>query len=268
MALAEMHVYDWKRLGSYYGEQLDELSMPTNFGLLNTPWTSAGVRAVVDGFEAAIPPGAWPNYVLGTHDDQRLATRLGDHGSRQAAVLLLTLRGSPTLYYGDELGMREAEIPADRRQDPWSTAEPGLSRDGCRTPMPWSAERGAGFTSAREPWLPIGSDHTTRNVQSQLADPDSLLNLYRRLLAMRRLSAALRKGAYRPVDPAPADAFVFQRANGAERVLVAINFSEGPLAVDLAGFAGQIVVSTHRAREGGEVAGGLRLVAHEAVVVV
>jgi alpha-glucosidase len=268
MALGEMHIFDWNELGSYYGVDLDELSMPTNFGLLKAPWTARGVRGVVDGVEAAIPQGAWPNYVLGTHDDERLATRLGEHGSRQAAVLLLTLRGSPTLYYGDELGMREAEIPPDRRQDPWGMTEPSLGRDGCRTPMQWSPDPAAGFTSADEPWLPVGSDHAVRNVRSQLLDPDSHLNLYRRLLSLRRGSAALRTGSYLPVDPVPPECFVFERSQGGERVLVAINFTPEPLSIDAPGLAGRIAVSTHRVSEGNEVTCVLRLLPYEALVVV
>ncbi|MFQ6046459.1 MAG: DUF3459 domain-containing protein, partial [Gemmatimonadales bacterium] len=203
-----------------------------------------------------------------TEADQRLATRLGEHGSRQAAVLLLTLRGSPTLYYGDEIGMREVEIPPDRRQDPWSMTEPGLGRDGCRTPMQWSPDPAAGFTSAKEPWLPVGSDHAVRNVQSQLRDPDSHLNLYRRLLSLRRGSAALRSGAYRPVDPVPPECFVFERSQGTQRALVAVNFSAESLSVGVAGCAGRMAVSTHRASEGREVEGTLDLQPHEALVVV
>jgi glycosidase len=267
MALAEMHVFDWNRLASYYGEHLDGVNMPANFGLLNAPWTAAGVRGVVDGVEAALPPGAWPNYVLGNHDDQRLATRLGEHGSRQAAVLLLTLRGSPTLYYGDELGMREAEIPAQKQQDPWGVAEPGLSRDGCRTPMQWSSDPAAGFTSAGEPWLPVGSDYAARNVQAQLRDPDSHLNLHRRLLSLRRQSAALTTGSYRPVDPVPPQCFAFARCQGTERVLVALNFSPEPLSFDATNLTGHIVVSTQRFSEGNAVDGTLHLLPHEAVVV-
>jgi glycosidase len=194
MALGELHIFDYHELGSYYGDDLDELNIPTNFGLLKAPWTAAGVRGVVDGIEAGIPRGAWPNYVLGNHDDQRLASKLGEQGSRQAAVLLLTLRGSPTLYYGDELGMREVEIPADRVQDPWGIAEPHLSRDGCRTPMPWSPDANAGFTSANEAWLPVGSDYATRNVQSQLQDPDSPTGLRS---AQNRLVPAGRPGSAR-----------------------------------------------------------------------
>jgi glycosidase len=268
LALAELHIFDPHQLAALYGQDLDELSMPTNFGLLKAEWSASGIRGVVEGIEDAIPAGAWPNWVMGTHDDQRLATRMGEHGSRQAAVLLLTLRGSPTLYYGDELGMREVEIPRERLQDPWGMAEPGLGRDGCRTPMQWSADPAAGFTSAPEPWLPVGSDYLERNVESQLADPDSHLNLYRRLLRLRHDSRALRAGSYRSVDGLPSECFAFERRLGAERALVAVNFSAESLSVEGAGFAGQVEVSTHRASEGDEVAGVLHLGPYEAVVLV
>jgi len=268
MALGELQILDWNELASYYGRDLDELNMPSNFGLLNAPWTAAGVREVVDGIEAAMPQGAWPNYMLGNHDDRRLATRLGEHGSRLAAVLLLTLRGSPTLYYGDELGMGETEIPPHQLQDPWSVTEPSLGRDGCRTPMQWSPDPTGGFTAADEPWLPVGRDHAVRNVQTQLPDPDSHLNLYRRLLALRRSSEALRTGSYLSVDPVPPECFVFERSQGSERVLVAVNFSAEPRSIDAAALAGRIAVSTHHANEGNEIAGALHLLPYEAVVVV
>ncbi len=267
MSLGEIHIYDPVELASYYGTDLDELSMPTNFGLFKAPWTAEGVRAVVDGLEAAVPAGGWPNYSLGNHDDRRLASRLGEAGSRQAAVLLLGLRGAPILYYGDELGLREVEIPPDRLQDPWSRAAPHLGRDGCRTPMPWSPEPGAGFTAAGEPWLPLGDDHRTRNVQMQLADPDSLLNLYRRLLQLRRTSGPLRLGSYRPLDAVPAHCLAFVRELGAERALVALNFSAAPVTIDLPTPGGRIVVSTQRTHEGSDVGRTLRLAPHEAVIV-
>ncbi len=275
MALAEMHKFDPRELAAYYGRALDELSMPTNFALMKASWTAEGIRAVVDGFESAVPAGAWLNWVLGSHDDKRLATRLaedggrfGDERSRQAAVLLLTLRGSPTLYYGDELGMREVDVPSEKRHDPWGMAEPTLGRDGCRTPMQWSAEPGAGFSSAPEPWLPLGPDFAERNVESQLGDPDSHLELYRRLLALRRDSVALRLGSYRSLDGVPSACFVFERAHEGERAVVVINFSARPVSFAHREIEGRAAVSTHRAGEGREVAGSLDLLPHEAVVVV
>ncbi|MDH4350029.1 MAG: alpha-amylase family glycosyl hydrolase, partial [Gemmatimonadota bacterium] len=257
MTLGEVHVYDPAELRAYFGTALDGLTMPTNFGLFKVPWTATGVRGVVDGMEAAMPAGAWPNYSLGNHDDRRLATRLGEAGSRQAAVLLLTLRGMPILYYGDELGMREVDVPPERRQDPWGIAEPTLGRDGCRTPMQWSADPGAGFTSAPEPWLPLGDDWTVRNVASQLRDPDSILNLYRRLLTLRHTTAALRLGDYRALDPAPDGCLAYTRVLGTERVVVGINFSPEPRPLSVPGFTGRVAVSTDREAEGRAVEGAV-----------
>ncbi len=268
MAMGEIHIFDSEGLAAYYGKNLDELHFPCNFSLLKAKWSAESVRQAVDGLESAIPSGAWPNYVLGNHDEQRLASRLGEEESRQAAVLLLSLRGTPTLYYGDELGMREATIPRDKQQDPWGLRVPGLGRDGCRTPMQWSPDVTAGFTSAPQPWLPVGSDAAVRNVSMQLDDPDSHLNLYRRLLAFRRSSRALRIGSYQPIDPVPASCFVFERVHGDERVLVAINFSRTPQSVHLAGRTGQIAVSTRRSNEGVEVSGTLHLSPHESVIMV
>jgi len=267
VTIGEVHIYDPAELGRYYGTTLDELHLPTNFGLFKIPWTAAGLRRVVADMETHLPKGAWPNYSLGNHDDSRLATRLGEEGSRQAAVLLLTLRGTPILYYGDEIGMHEASVPQARRQDPWGLAEPGLCRDGCRTPMQWSPEPGAGFTTGRAPWLPLSGDHAVRNVESQLRDPDSHLSLYRRLLALRRATTSLRAGAYRTLDSVPADCFVFERTAGAEAALVAINLSSEPRRVE-AGTVGRVVVSTKRSSEGRDVRGSIPLLPHEAVVVI
>src|SRR5258708_361902 len=102
VALGEMHIYDWPVWARYYGEQLDELHMPLNFGLVSVPWHTSTVQHLVDAAEAALPPGAWPNYVLDNHDEPRIATRIGQEQARVAAMLLLTLRGTPTLYYGNE----------------------------------------------------------------------------------------------------------------------------------------------------------------------
>ena len=267
MAIGEVHVYDPVELGRYYGRELDELHLPTNFGLFKVPWTASGVRRVVEGMETRLPSGAWPNYSLGNHDDSRVITRLGERGSRQAAVLLLTLRGTPILYYGDEIGMGDVSVPRGKRQDPWGVSEPALSRDGCRTPMQWSGEPGAGFTSAREPWLPLSGDYVVRNVEAQLRDPDSHLNLYRRLLSLRRASTSLTAGAYRALDSAPPDCLVFERTAPGETALVAINFSAEPRDVETGATDGRVVVSTGRSGEGREVRGALRLLPGEAVVV-
>ena len=268
IALGEMHIYDWGEWAAYYGEDLDEMQLPLNFALLMARWDAAGVRAVVDGLEAALPEGAWPNYVLGNHDEPRLATRYGPAQARVAAVLLLTLRGTPTLYQGDELGLTELEIPPERQQDPFGRNVPGLGRDGCRTPMPWTDGSSAGFSSAapEDLWLPVGENH--RSVEAQLEDDSSILSLYRRLLALRRRSAALHAGRYRPVDDAPEACFVYRRTAGDDKKLVALNFSSAPQEVTLPPDleAGRVLLSTHPGRDSEAVRKTLTLRGDEAVV--
>ncbi len=139
--------------------------------------------------------GAWPNWVIGNHDQPRIATRIGAAQARIAAMLLLTLRGTPTMYYGEEIGMTNVEIPAEEVQDPAEKNEPGKGqgRDPERTPMQWDSSPRAGFTTGT-PWLRIGADHASVNVASLSEKEDSMLSLYRALLALRNAQAALHSG--------------------------------------------------------------------------
>jgi alpha-glucosidase len=182
------------------------------------------VAHLIDRYEAALPPGGWPNWVLGNHDQRRIAVRIGADQARIAAMLLLSLRGTPTLYYGDEIGMRQVPIPPDRVRDPFEKNVPGLGlgRDGCRTPMQWDASPPAGFSSV-QPWLPLAEDAATCNVATQRSDFASLYNLYRRLIAFRRKSPALTGGSYRPLVAAD-DVLAYIREADGEQVLVALNF--------------------------------------------
>src|SRR5690606_34626954 len=138
----------------------------------DAPWDAAVLARIIAEYEAGLPPGGWPNWVLGSHDAPRIAARLGEAQARVAAMLLLTLRGTPTLYQGDELGIGEVDIPPDRIRDPQDLRQPGLGlgRDGARTPMPWNATAHAGF-STTEPWLPLNQDWPVRNVARQEEDP-------------------------------------------------------------------------------------------------
>ncbi|MBC8446550.1 MAG: DUF3459 domain-containing protein, partial [Chloroflexi bacterium] len=252
----------------YYGDNGDGLHLPFNFRLMGQPWQAQAMRRSVDEMEAALPPFAWPNYVLGNHDSPRLVSRFGGQAqARVAAMMLLTLRGTPTLYYGDELGMENGIIPSEKIQDPQGInlgAE--RTRDVCRTPMQWDSSPNAGFSTA-EPWLPVSDDYAMRNVAAQSADPTSMLNLYRRLLWYRRGSPALYGGSYRPFG-AGNDCFVYLRAAGDERRLVALNFADGQRRVSAPSEgAGQIVISTHLDREESVSPSGLELRPHEGVIV-
>src|SRR3954470_23616577 len=122
--------------------------MPSNMHLISTPWEPRALAALIEEYERVLPEGAWPNWVLGNHDRSRVASRVGPAQARVAAMLLFTLRGTPTLYYGDELGMHDVDIPPERVQDPFERNVPGrgLGRDPQRTPMQWNAQPHAGFS--------------------------------------------------------------------------------------------------------------------------
>ena len=185
------------RLMHYYGGERPGVHLPFNFQLIDAPWEARSLATLITNYEAALPPGGWPNWVLGNHDRPRVATKHGQAQARVAAVLLLTLRGTPTLYYGDELGLSDVVIESSQVQDPRELREPGLAlgRDPVRTPMPWDESENAGFTTAK-PWLPLNADWPTRNVARMTEDPQSILTLYRRLLALRRDCLALSIGDF------------------------------------------------------------------------
>jgi len=223
------------RLMAYYGTDRAGVHLPFNFLLIDAPWDAAALAKLISGYEAALPPGGWPNWVLGNHDRPRIATKRGIAQARVAAMLLLTLRGTPTLYYGDEIGMIDGTIPADRVTDPRELREPGLGlgRDPVRTPMQWDSSPNAGF-SRGEPWLPLGADWVTRNVAAQDGDPDSMLALYRALLALRRTHPALAIGDFRLVD-APDGVLAYERCLDDEAITVALNLTDRAIPMPLPG---------------------------------
>ena len=264
-SVGEIHEYDFDTWATYYGKDLDELHMPFNFALLDADWEATAIRKVVDDLEAALPQGAWPNYVLGNHDEQRMVTRLGQAQARVAAMLLLTLRGTPTLYYGDELGMPESHIPDELVQDPWGITVPGLSRDGCRTPMQWDQSPHAGFSSSNRTWLPVQPDFKDRNVTEQLQDPVSSLALYRKLLAFRQTSQALQIGAYIPIDEVPSSCYAYKRKTQEEHILVVLNFTDEAIEVPIQE-AASLKVSTYLDKTNLDIVDVLELRPHEGVI--
>jgi alpha-glucosidase len=255
-----------ERLVAYYGREGRGLHLPFNFHLILTPWKAPAIAALIDTYEAALPAYGWPNWVLGNHDRSRVATRVGAGQARVAATLLLTLRGTPTLYNGDEIGMHDVPIPPDLVQDPFEKNVPGigLGRDPERTPMQWSAESGAGFTRGA-PWLPLAADYRSVNVEAQRGDPRSMLTLHRRLIALRRGSPALSVGGYRRVH-ADDDLLVYERAAGQERLRVALNLSSTPRTLEWHEPHARVLISTHLDRED-EVGERLELRPDEGVVI-
>jgi alpha-glucosidase len=236
--------------------------LPFNFHLIQTPWNAPAIAHLIRDYEAALPAGAWPNWVLGNHDQSRLATRLGPPQARVAAMLLLTLRGTPTLYYGDELGMSDAVIPPALVQDPAEKNQPGIGmgRDPERTPMLWDATPNAGFTAAAAvPWLPISADFAHTSVAAEDTDPASMLTLYRSLLALRRAHPALHSGAISEVHPAedqPSGVLSYIRTHPGERIRITLNLGAVPCPDALP--PGRLLLSTDPGRRSSEAAAGNR----------
>jgi alpha-glucosidase len=254
------------RLMAYYGADLTGFHLPFNFHLLSTPWHPVAVAALIDAYEAALPQGGWPNWVLGNHDRSRLASRLGPGQARVAAMLLLTLRGTPTIYQGEEIGTTDVPVPPDRVQDPWEKNVPGLGlgRDPARTPMQWDARVHAGFTTA-EPWLPVGPNHAVVNVAAQAADPQSVLFLYRTLIRLRREEPALSIGAYVPVA-AEENILSYERRHRDRRLLVVLNMSSTAQTFSPLG-AGRILASTSPVRPREPVRSALNLDPNEGCII-
>lgn len=243
------------RLMTYYGVDLTGFQLPFNFHLISAPWTPTAVAALIDAYEAALPEGAWPNWVLGNHDRSRVASRIGPEQARVAAMLLLTLRGTPTIYQGDEFGMTDVPIPAERVQDPWEKNVPGLGlgRDPVRTPLPWTDDAGAGFTSG-EPWLPLGADAAAFSAASQAARPDSMLSLYRALLRLRRVEPALSVGAFKAVA-ATESVLAYERHQAGRRLLVALNMTDRTQRLRIEANRARVVLSTNLGQAAGQAGG-------------
>ena len=260
---------DLPRWVKYYGEHGEGLQLPFNFRLIEQPWQARAIRASVNEMEAALPSFAWPNYVLGNHDQPRLATRAGGEAqARLGAMLLLTLRGTPTLYYGDELGMPNTPILPEQMVDPQGiNLGVARTRDVARTPMQWDAGEFAGFSTAA-PWLPLPKDYPSRNVARQHTDEHSTLSLYRRLIWLRHTSPALQSGSYRPLETDAENVFAYLRKSGSELRLVALNFGGDPVTVRIAlEGQGKIQLSTHLDRSGEVHFSAIHLRAHEGLVV-
>jgi alpha-glucosidase len=219
LLLGEAYVLDVERLAAYYGG----LHLAFNFLLLHADLHADALRRVI----AESEPLPWPAWTGSNHDAGRLTTRWahGDEAlARCALMLLLYLRGTPVLYYGDELALPAVEIPPGAALDAGADATRRGGRDGSRTPMPWDGGAHAGFSSAR-PWLPLGD--TARNVAAQRRDPSSTLSLCRRLLALRRRHAELRSGTFALLD-APPGVLAWRRG---ERFSVWVNLGEHPTHV-------------------------------------
>jgi alpha-glucosidase len=240
---------------SFYGQGDDELHLVFDFRLMKSPWRADSFRQFLSRHVPSIPKGGWPTIVFSNHDQPRHIDRYGVGGdaearARTAAFLLLTMPGTPFLYYGEEVGMRNGKLRYRDLRDPYTKRfwpfRPG--RDPARTPMQWDGSIHAGFTTS-QPWLPVPPDYAQLNVAREAADPGSLWSLYRQMLELRRMSPALNRGAYRVIEGTPRDCLLYEReadaeAGPVERMLVAVNFSQRPCEFALPGSSRGLVLAT------------------------
>ena len=241
MAVGEVYILSTARVAKYYGAG-DELHLAFNFPPLYAPWDASAWRRRIDRVvEELDPREAWPTWVLSNHDNPRHRTRYGSESrARAAAVMLLTLRGTPFLYAGEELGLEDAVIPADRVLDPGG-------RDGCRAPIPWTPAPGHGWDTD-DPWLPWPPDSDSRNREVLAQDDASIVHLYKRLLEARRASHALRLGSWSPVST-PEGTLAYERRSGDDVRVIVVNFTGQSAQVDV-GSSWTIQVSSDGTNEG------------------
>lgn len=258
------------KLVTYYGPENNGAQLPFNFLLLTLPWSARKIEAGIDEYEGALPKHGWPNWVLGNHDQPRIASRVGPQQARIAAMMLLTLRGTPTIYYGDEIGMRDVPVPLNEIQDPQGLNMPdkNLSRDPQRTPMQWDESPNAGFSNGK-PWLPVAKSFPRHNVQKEKADHYSMLSLYERLIKLRQSHPSLMVGTYTPV-PSDSSAIAYiRKVEGDVSFLIVLNLTHGTcyFKPKHAMFKGTIVIASSPELEGTTISGTINLGGDEGIVV-
>jgi alpha-glucosidase len=258
-----------EKLIVYYGTDNNGAHLPFNFQLITLPWDASQISRAVDAYEGALPSNGWPNWVLGNHDNPRIASRIGLQQARVAAMMLLTLRGTPTIYYGDEIGMQDVAIPPNEVQDPQGLNMPGkyLSRDPARTPMQWDDSKNAGFTSVT-PWLRVAGNFKKVNVKRQMDNEDAMLMLYKRLIAFRQKEPALTLGNYRPVF-ADNKIISYIREYNNDRFLIVLNLTHSTcyFSPEHLQIRGKVELATHPELEGTEVSGIICLGGDEGIIV-
>jgi alpha-glucosidase len=215
------------RIGHFYDNDKRRLHLPLNFALLDTEWDAIALQATIDAYFNAIPHGGWPDFVIGGHDKRRVASKLGQPQARILAMLLMTIRGTPFLFAGDEIGSEQVKVPAEKVRDPFEKLVKGfdLNRDPERAPLRWDETELGGFTTG-EPWLPLCEDKS-RNIETKRRDTRSLLHLYRELIKLRSKEACLMRGEYRP-RRSHNSIFSFARVLDEAQIMIGLNLCDEP----------------------------------------
>jgi alpha-glucosidase len=221
------------------------------FNFLECNWNARCFSKVIGSWEQALEGDRWPSYVLNNHDVKRSTSRYSqgedDERLKVAAALLLTLRGTPFIYYGEEIGMREVVLKRSQILDPvglrfWPFYK---GRDGCRTPMQWNSKTNAGF-SAGQPWLPLHSNWQERNVEKQAKDSGSLLNFYKELIALRKSEEVLVRGSVQFMQGAPKNVLAYEREYLNKKAWIFLNFSDKARGIRLPKGSIQRIFSSQR----------------------
>ena len=257
------------KLVTYYGIDNKGAHLPFNFMLLSLPWDAQRIATAIDEYEGALPGNSWPNWVLGNHDQPRITSRVGLQQAKVAAMLLLTLRGTPTIYYGEELGMRDVPIPIEEIQDPQGLNMPdkNLSRDPGRTPMQWDRSANAGFSPVK-PWLRVGSDYKRVNVEMQKTEEHSHLQLYKKLISLRQKEPSLMSGKYKPVNADHQALAYIRQETGEKGFMIILNLSHRPCYLKLPeANGGTIIISASGEGEGSKISGNLQLSGDEGMII-
>jgi alpha-glucosidase len=273
--IGETHGTDPALAASCHGQNNDELHMAFNFDFLFRRWGAESFRQGAERWYTLLPKGAWPNFTLSNHDQRRHYGRYGrgttaEHRARLAATMLLCLRGTPFLYYGEELGMQNGRIPRLQLRDPLglSTWPLPFGRDPERTPMQWDGSENAGFSTAA-PWLPVNPDYLHKNVKAQRDDPLSLWNWYASLLRLRTNHPALVSGSQHWLE-SPPGVMAWQRRleDGDTRgstVSVYLNFSKRAARIEMR--AGTILAGNTGTTGSLTAAGSFPLPGHGIIII-
>ncbi len=237
---------DIKEMERIYKASFRGRLAPLNFNLMTIPWGATQFREFIDRFEATLGENDWPNYVLGNHDVSRVVSRVGSEQARLLAILQLTLRGMPFVYYGEEIGMRDSVVSKEAACDPAA-----VNRDPQRSPMQWDGTDNGGFCpSDVKPWLPLSPDWEHKHVAGESKDPHSILSLYRNLIWHRKSSSALLSGRYRPCDAHNGYVYAYERVAKDELLTIVLNFDDHPQQIKLSVTEGTVVTSTHLNKPG------------------
>ncbi len=253
----------------------DRFSMAFNIDFLEKLSMDASkVKELAENVDKTFGDRAWPSYVLGNHDNSRILTRLteginvSDENKKKiaklAAALLLTLRGTPFIYYGEEIGMEDTSIPYDRIMDPWGKALwPKKGRDVCRTPMQWDSTEHAGFSTI-EPWLPVNENKSRVNVKDEMDDENSVLNFYKHLLEARKRSIALKRGKMDFYQEAPDGVIFYSRTFFSQRASVILNMTDSEKTIEV-NENSKVLVASDR-KNGEKISGKITLSPFESMV--